>query len=261
MKKWLHRLPLVYIFILTCLFGCGGDDIEENGGSIADPALDDRNQIPTVTIEKLRGQKEVSSDCGVVGEKVWWRLNAEPAPKTDLAVIVGNRWAIIPKSQKHSEEFSNSISHGSIQIDPLPTVSIVGKGIVVDLEKLQRNLPVASRGGHIIPKDYEFPLYKVGEPKRIIRQVELSDIANAVLLKATPSKGALAANKSIILEFDKDPGQLACSMGRISGSGKSRTITPDDRGFLIGALDITIAWGICGKSSSKTLSYTVVPPD
>lgn len=123
---------LTITLLVACLFGCGGDDIKGNG-SVADPTPDDDNQIPTVTIEEL--QNENARAAG----KILWRLNTSPAPKTDL-VVMGNfrhsRWVIIPKSKNSSEEFSDTLFNGKIQIDPLPMVSIVGKGLVVDLEKL-----------------------------------------------------------------------------------------------------------------------------
>ena len=80
MKDLLFWKPLVLMLVLGCLFGCGGDDVEDNGG-IADPAPDEDNQIPTITIEELRREEARAS-----GE-VHWRLNASPAPKTDLAVM------------------------------------------------------------------------------------------------------------------------------------------------------------------------------
>ena len=46
MKNCLFWKPLVFMLILGCLFGCGGDD---NDGSIADSSLDDKNHGPTIT--------------------------------------------------------------------------------------------------------------------------------------------------------------------------------------------------------------------
>ena len=75
MKKWLYWRTLALILILSCFFGYGGND-----GSIADSELGNEVQIPTITIEKIKTEKLEE------GEKVWWRLKADPAPKTDLAV-------------------------------------------------------------------------------------------------------------------------------------------------------------------------------
>lgn len=163
MKKWLY-LKTLALLILGCFLGCGGDDFRDNDGSIADSELDNDDQIPTITLEKIKTEKLE------VGEKVWWRLKADPAPKTDLAVAVyGGSWVIIPKSKNDSEVFSNTFfSDGEIKIVPLPMVSIVGKGLVVDLELLQKYLPDESLGGHRIPKDFDFPVYNVGEPAQIV---------------------------------------------------------------------------------------------
>ena len=184
MKNLLFWKPLALMVVVGCLFGCGGDDVEDNG-SIADSAPDDDNQIPTITIKKLRSEKvEIKKRIGEqrwkeIGARVWWRLNADPAPKTDLPVMGsfgGSRWIIIPKSRNSSEEFSDILFNNRIQIDPLPTVSIVGKGLVVDLEKLQKGLPVESRGGHRIPEEFDFPLYKVAEPSHIASKVEVQPL-------------------------------------------------------------------------------------
>ena len=61
--------------------------------------------------------------------------------------------------------------HGKIQIHPLPTVSIVGKGLVAEKE-LQDGLPTTSLGGHTLRKGFDFPPYKVGEPSQIAVEVE-----------------------------------------------------------------------------------------
>lgn len=164
MKKWLYWKTLALMLILGCFFGCGGDDFGGNDGSIADSELDNKHQIPTITIEKVKTEKLEE------GEKVWWRLNADPAPKTDLAVwMKGSEWVIIPKSKNNSEVFDNTFHFSrEISIESLPMVSVVGTGLVVDLELLQKDLPAESLGGHRIPKDFDFPLYNVGKPAQIV---------------------------------------------------------------------------------------------
>ena len=47
-------------------------------------------------------------------------------------------------------------------------LSIVGKGLVVNVEKLREGLPTDTYGGHRIPKDFDFPLYHVGNPSQIL---------------------------------------------------------------------------------------------
>ena len=77
-----------------------------------------------------------------------------------MFVLGCSDWAIIPKAKNRSEVLSdiNPLPHNLFQILPLPTVSIVGKGVVIDLEQLQKGLPTYARGNHKIPVDYEFPL-------------------------------------------------------------------------------------------------------
>ena len=79
MKKRLYWKTLVLMLILGCFLGCGGDDFRGNDGSIADSELDNDDQIPTVTIEKIKTEKLEEGE--EEGEKVWWRLKANPAPK------------------------------------------------------------------------------------------------------------------------------------------------------------------------------------
>ena len=51
-----------------------------------------------------------------------------------------------------------------IYINPLPSVSVVGKGISIDTDTLTKALPVETHGGHIIPKEHQFVRYQVGKP-------------------------------------------------------------------------------------------------
>ena len=109
------------------MFGCG----EDNDDSIAGGSP----TIPTITIEKLQIEEldgelvgdrreiytaldeiftDVDPDDKLFGEKVLWRLNANPAPTTDLAVIIASgdsehdseHYVIIPKDKNSSAEFS-----------------------------------------------------------------------------------------------------------------------------------------------------------
>ena len=168
MKKSIATLIVATSMIIFC--ACGADDVvTEKNGSITDPPPDESHQIPTVTIEELRREERVGECRNQT--KVWWRLSATPRPKTDLAVRMQKNnskfWVIIPKSKNSSEELNDTFNFdGEIQIQPLPTVSIVGKGVVIDLERLQKGLPTYARGEHKIPADYDFPPYKVGEPSK-----------------------------------------------------------------------------------------------
>ena len=48
-------------------------------------------------------------------------------------------------------------------INPLPRVSIVGKGMSIDTDMLSRSLPARTHGGHIIPEGHKFAPYQIGE--------------------------------------------------------------------------------------------------
>ena len=80
---------------------------------------------------------------------------------------------------------------------------------------------------------------------------------DAAFTEATPADGSeLAANGSITVKFDNNPGDVTVSAGAVSGSGKSRTIKGP---FDVGSLALTIEWTNGG--GSQTLNYTVVAAD
>ena len=276
---------LVFILVLGCLFGCSGDGI-----------TDLIPKVPIITIEKLRSEKVVDEDLEdrieFVGEEIWWRLNANPPPKADLVVKIetsrGKKYVVIPKHQKHSEEFSNITVFGiaprvvirtadpdarqqlledaeeeSIEIVPLPTVSIVGEGEVVNLEKLY--LPEESLGGHIIPEDFNFPLYEIGDPSEILlpRVHEVKLQLPASFVEAIPPSGSVITNGDIIIvTFDEEPIDLRISYtvrggigGEIVRRGKKIEIhgpfRPDF--WLEDSYDLRFRW----REGDLTLSYTV----
>ena len=204
-----------------------------------------------VTIEKIKIDKA----------QISWRLNAFPAPKTDLAVhglFRSKRWAVIPKESHHSEEFKDSLYGSIIEILSLPTVSIVGKGVVVDLERLQKTLPIKTRGNHIIPVDYDFPMYKVGEPSKL----EATIPAQRAEFKSSnpPDGGELAANASLTLTFSAAPKNVTINGKPATVAGKTAILagphTPGQTAF-------AIAWdnGPGGVAGSATITLNVKGPD
>lgn len=78
--------------------------------------------------------------------------------------------------------------------------------------------------------------------------------------------GKLPANQSITLYFDNNPGEVTTSVGTVTGSGETRTITPPVEGFPRGSLSLTITWENCSYTESRpwdcigrtTVNYTVV---
>ena len=104
---------LVFILILGCLVGCGSDDIDND--SLAVSSVEDREQIPTVIIEKLGidilEEQDSENQGDFIAGILRWRLRAIPAPKNDFAVTLndGYDWVIIPKSQNYSAVFRHLI--------------------------------------------------------------------------------------------------------------------------------------------------------
>ena len=251
--------PLVVMLILSYVFGCGIDNIENNEGSMTDTVQDiqdiqdNENQIPIITIEqRIVKPEEIWRE---ESEVILWRLRANSIPKTDLPVKVNNDWVIIHTSQEYSDEFNFSIFDDIIQIYPLPTISVVGKGLVVDIANLNKNLPNESLGGHIIPKFFDFPPYKVGDPSRIVGDVKFNELDPASLVSAVPEVGDIAVNSSITIIFDNNPGNVTVSTGTVVGSGKTRTIIGP---FRVGVLALTIEWS--NGEGTETFHYNVVVP-
>ena len=83
---------------------------------------------------------------------------------------------------------------------------------------------------------------------------------DAAFVSATPASGDLAANGSINVTFDNNPGTVTPSAGTVSGSGKSRTISAPAGGFPIGALALNLTWEN-GGADGHTLNYNVVAAD
>ena len=81
--------------------------------------------------------------------------------------------------------------------------------------------------------------------------------ADAAFSSATPAGGeTIAANASISVTFDNDPGEVTAGAYTVAGSGKSRTISGP---FPEGALALTITW--TNGDGSHTLNYTVAAAD
>ena len=245
----LFRLGLLVFGALTvfiCLLSCGADDIEDNG-SVADSHLNGNNQTPVVTIKELQIKK---------GGEVQWRLNASPKPKTDIAVRVSitrySYWVIIPKSSNHSETFNNEVFHGKIQIHPLPMISIVGKGLVVDSEKLR--LPAKALGNHVIPKGYEFPLYNVGKPSVI------SVVApEASYIGSSPADGRrIPANGTLKIFFNSRAANVVVNGKYATVLGKTASISGSACG-----IKTVITWdnGPGGNPGKVTINLEVLPTD
>ena len=86
------------------------------------------------------------------------------------------------------------------------------------------------------------------------------DTPDAAFVSASPADGDLAANGSISVKFDKNPGEVTVTGGgTVSTSGTTRTIAPPADGYPTGALTITVTW--TNGDGSQDLTYNVVAAD
>lgn len=166
---------------------------------------DNDYRISTITIEPVHHGNEELLKMSVDGMSIKWRLVADPAPTKDLVVIVGdsnrpddwydyNRqyftdriqdkynppyYVVVGKSNKHSQTYETRLrtyyrySNFPLYINPLPSVSVVGKGVEINTDTLSKTLPATTYGGHIIPKGHKFVRYRVGNPCGIDKEGNL----------------------------------------------------------------------------------------
>ena len=166
------RFTSIWIFCFL-LIGCGAD--EEAAYEL------DSDNIPVVTIEKVQVDGEtIDADKYV---KVAFKVVSDIAPKNDLLVdIVYNGsicrdhdhahegdlagWTTIPKGEKSSKVYSRDVyvhGYSYVSIRPLPTVSIVGEGEVIDEEALEKYWGDYTLDEQKIPEGFRFPIYEVGD--------------------------------------------------------------------------------------------------
>lgn len=286
---------LLLLLIPLHLLGCEDffDDSDDRP-TVTEPAEEYR--IPTITIKKLESEK-VEERPTVRGEKIAWRLDADPAPLKDVVVHVSipsannqsvDIWVMIPKFKTASEAFTNTIYSGAIEVVALPMQSIVGKGLVVNVEKLQKGLPTDTYGGHHIPKTFEFPLYNVGNPSQILcddcsAPVSLAqptrpttpppdlpspppvreDVGppSATDVQVSPVPGTtILPNPRFVLTFDQSI--IAATVNRFpaTGFGNSWRAFPT---LVIGNVFLNIEWtNQDGSTGSKAIGpYAVKEPD
>ena len=75
----------------------------------------------------------------------------------------------------------------------------------------------------------------------------------AAFVSAAPPRGEIAANRTITVTFDNNPGDVTVSAGEgVTGAGKTRTIAGP---FTPGALSLTVSW--TNGDGSHTLTYNV----
>ena len=208
------RIALIFLCGIVFL-GC--DAYEEDPYEISDKA-------PVISIEKI-GENLTETQI-----EVSFKAVADSGPKTDLLVMMifyGSRYtiytytqgtlytsksssAIIPKGKKESIVLSESINlydYCGVRIIPVPTVTIVGKGEVIDQQKLQKQWGGKSTmDDQRIPEDYIFPYYQVNETSELL----LHHPGKAKIIKVDPPDGSTLEDSTdeIIIRFDVAPEHL-----------------------------------------------------
>ena len=202
---------IAWIWILATFFGCNP------------PVGKVHKNAPTVSLNKL-DEKEFDKFT----REVSFKLIADRTPKTELLVIMDTNlhryvdsskgdskwrtsrgyWILIPKGENESKILSlktdlNTIN--TIEINPIPTVSVIGvEGEIVDEKEMKELLSVTdlTLGEHRIPENFKFPYYQVGTPSKLI----LYQPKAAKIISINPPESERPkAGTPIIITFDTPP--------------------------------------------------------
>ena len=178
--RFYKSVPM-FLFAILCL-GCQPDiyEISEEAPVISVKIIEQRNIV-----------KENKSDFMVEDLiEIKFQLVADPAPKSDLLVSLNvpmykfypseapanyypsedgdsSGWTIIRTGETSSKVFTQTISVNSyryVVVEPIPTISVVGEGDIVDTDELSENWGRRTLEGQSIPEGFRFPYYKVAEP-------------------------------------------------------------------------------------------------
>ena len=196
---------------------------------------------------------------------------------------------MIPKFKPTSEEFTNTIYGGAIEVVALPMVSIVGKGLVVNVGQLRAGLPSNTYGGHQIPTDFDFPLYNVGNPSQILCDDCIAPVSPpqptlptnpppsnlpspppvkedagpppATDVEVSPVPGTtILPDPRFVLTFDQSI--IAATVNRFpaTGFGHSWRVFPT---LAVGSVFLNVEWtNQDGSTGSKVVGpYAVIEPD
>ena len=161
--RFYKSVPM-FLFAILCL-GCQPDiyEISEEAPVISVKIIEQRNIV-----------KENKSDFMVEDLiEIKFQLVADPAPKSELLVFLDSEyrdsygWTIIRTGETSSKVFTQTISVNSyryVVVEPIPTISVVGEGDIVDTDELSENWGRRTLEGQSIPEGFRFPYYKVAEP-------------------------------------------------------------------------------------------------
>ena len=272
---------MVSFFFFSILFlGCQTD--ENAAFKVSDNA-------PAISIE-IVDEREIND---ITKKYITFRLVANRAPKTDLLILLrvsvdpcktflgknSAGWATIPKGEKNSKVFSQDMyfhSYRYAYVDPIPTVSVVGEGEIVD-PRLSSFWNEKTLEGQYIPTGFQFPYYKVATPTVLLyrpgkAKIISVDPPNGSEIVATDSEELFPGLKSeITITFDNPP---ECPEKRENDDLFTFSLFPDWRSrdikagtvFKIRVPDdsvetyrLTISWGHedVGTASQHEFEYTL----
>ena len=269
----------VFVSVMFVFFGCGAD--EEAPFEVSEKA-------PVVSVEKV-GQE-------ITGTLVTatYKVVADAAPKNDLLVNVFvtrwdydfgtdpceffrnyyNPWVTIPKGKKESQEIqAESVSLNAYmyaEIEPLPIISVVGEGEVIDQQSLQNEYGGdGTADGKKIPENFVFPYYEVSRKNAI---VVLYQPGKAQIINIDPPPGSFVPLLSEIkLTFDAPPEcpgaswgtERAKALGRNGSNGTEFYIIVPYRNIRFEhfkPVSLTISWGKekAGTAASESFEYKLI---
>lgn len=229
---------LLALSLIVCyLSGCGTDD------SVIIAV------IPTITIEVI----EQSPGFQQEREGIWLRLNVDPTPEMDIAVLIGSEiwdaapenneagytWIIIPRF-KNSKELRLDLNRyltWNISILPLTDANL-------------NKYPLEEFG---IPTNSKFTKYSVGRPSSVVTE----PLSEARLLSVWPDIGIfIPANTTFWLIFDSHLKNITVSHGHVIVHGDVvEVIGPFPRG----ELRLEIRWD--NGLGSDTVKHRIAEPD
>ena len=79
---------LLWLLIPLHLLGCSEGIFNDNNDRGATTEPSEEYRVPTITIKRLESEKIEERPTAIKGEKITWRLDADPAPLKDVVVHV-----------------------------------------------------------------------------------------------------------------------------------------------------------------------------
>ena len=270
------RIALIFLYGIVFL-GC--DDYREDPYEISDKA-------PVISIEKI-GEKLTETEI-----EVSFKAVADRAPKTDLLVrlnVYGSSYytytynqgrfdvslaylVIIPKGKTESKVLSESTyldDYSNVRVLPVHTVTIVGKGEVIDQQRLQEIYGGKStKDDQKIPEDYIFAYYQVGETS----DLRLYHPGKAKIISVDPPNGSTIRDfmGEVRITFDVAPENLKVTGEHVRFTGELYSPTIFIVHTLIYPFDLgkpipyyfTIEWGKKseGTDGSQSFKYFRIAP-